>query len=177
MSDIVDLIRRVNSLQAEIDELVKPEITPGAFLILQDQKASGTNGGTFTSGAWRTRDLNTIVFNSIGSGFGLAANQITLPIGTYLINASAPADEVDFHKTRLQNITNGTTVVLGTSEICSSADFTQTRSILVGAFTTTVSNVFEIQHRCLTTRATFGLGRPGSFDTEVYTVANIWKIA
>lgn len=31
------------------------------IVILQDQKAQNTDGGTFTSGAWRTRDLNTKV--------------------------------------------------------------------------------------------------------------------
>lgn len=32
---------------------------------VQDQKASGTSGGTFTSGADRTRTLNTTVTNEI----------------------------------------------------------------------------------------------------------------
>jgi hypothetical protein len=31
------------------------------YIEIQDQKAQNTNGGTFTSGAWRTRDLNTLV--------------------------------------------------------------------------------------------------------------------
>lgn len=184
MSNIDDLIRHINSLQAQIDELVKPEITPGAFLILQDQKASGTNGGTFTSGAWRTRDLNTTVFNSI-IGFSLAANQFTLLSGTYIIRASAPGVISARHATRLQNITDASTVLAGTSEFSSllsdpTEGFT-TRSFIIGDFTITATKVFEIQHRCDHTQATlgFGVAAGGSFAVanELYTEAQIWKIA
>lgn len=38
------------------------------LLHVQDQKTSGTLGGTFTSGAWRTRDLNTELTNEITGG-------------------------------------------------------------------------------------------------------------
>ena len=30
-----------------------------SYAIIADQKTQNTAGGTFTSGAWRTRDLNT----------------------------------------------------------------------------------------------------------------------
>lgn len=49
----------------------------------------GTHGGTFTAGAWRTRDLNTVLTNTI-SGASLSNNQITLPAGKYYVEASAP---------------------------------------------------------------------------------------
>ena len=49
-------------------------IVPDAnlFLIVEDQKASGTDGGTFTSGAWQTRDLITEGCNNI-SGAGVVS--------------------------------------------------------------------------------------------------------
>ena len=56
-----------------------------------DQKANGTNAGSFTSGAWRTRDLNTTIGNNTITGSSLSSNQFTLPSGTYRINASSPA--------------------------------------------------------------------------------------
>jgi hypothetical protein len=34
---------------------------PGACVILRDEKATNTAGGTFNSGSWQTRDLNTIL--------------------------------------------------------------------------------------------------------------------
>ena len=58
------------------------------FGLWQDQKASGTAGGDFTSGAWQTRTLNTEVFNTI-TGSALAANQVTLPAGTYFLLGAA----------------------------------------------------------------------------------------
>src|SRR5690606_21247003 len=50
---------------------------------LKDVKPSGTAGGTFTSGSWQTRDLNTIEGDS--SFVSLASNQFTLQPGTYHI--------------------------------------------------------------------------------------------
>ena len=35
-----------------------------SYAVIEDQKTSGTNGGTFTSGDWRVRDLNTEVFDT-----------------------------------------------------------------------------------------------------------------
>ena len=67
-----------------------------SFLHIQDQKPQGTNGGTFTSGAWRTRDLNTVLTNTI-TGASLADNQITLPAGKYYVEASAPAYQTFAH--------------------------------------------------------------------------------
>lgn len=47
-------------------------------VIIEDQKTSGTNGGTATSGARETRTLNTLVYNA-GSLASLASNDFTLP--------------------------------------------------------------------------------------------------
>ena len=37
-----------------------------SYAILADVKANSTNGGTFTAGAWRTRDLNTEIADPDG---------------------------------------------------------------------------------------------------------------
>ena len=58
--------------------------------VLCELQAAGTNGGTFTNGAFRTRTLNTILSDPDGI-CGLAASLITLQKGTYLIEWSAPA--------------------------------------------------------------------------------------
>src|SRR5687768_2319629 len=80
------------------------------ILHLVDEKAANTAGGTFTTGAWRTRTLNTEKLDEITST--LASNQFTLPAGTYNIVASAPAFFVSRHQTRLRNITDGTTTLV-----------------------------------------------------------------
>ena len=73
-----------------------------AYVLVQDQKSSGTEGGGCTAGTWKTRDLNTEVADT-ASIASLASNQITLSAGTYRVRANAPGFHVDRHKARLQD--------------------------------------------------------------------------
>ena len=148
------------------------------YAIICDQKGYDTDGGTFTSGAWRTRDLNTEIADPDGI-VSIASNQFTLGAGSYLIEASAPTYRTDRHVTRLQNITAGTTVQLGSSEFSYSGDNVQTRSVLVARVIITGSTTFEIQHRSQTSSATFGFGvDTGMTGVEsIYTVVKIYKEA
>lgn len=148
-----------------------------------DQKASGTNGGTFTLGAWRTRDLNMISTNIPGAS--LAANQVTLPAGTYIVSARAPAFEVNANLTRIWNVTDGALLARGTSMFTSlvgtgfpTLDNVTTSSI-EGQFTIAASKVIELQHRSAATSPTNeGFGRAGGFGIgEVYANAIFIKIA
>lgn len=155
------------------------------ILIVADEKPAGTSGGTFTSGAWRTRDLNTVRYNTI-TGASLASNQITLPAGTYYISASAPAytngHNIDNHKAKLRNITTSTDTLIGTSESFSNAQYLgqahlQTRSFIVGVFTIEGETTFEIQHRCYETQNNTGFGKESNMDVaEVYSQVFIQKI-
>lgn len=139
-------------------------------LHLQDQKSSGTDGGTATSGSWQTRTLNTEVTDSIGST--LSSNQFTLPAGTYHIRASAPAFSCSQHQIRLQNITDTATTLTGTSE-CTNAGAGDgvSRSEIDAVFTIAGTKTFELQHRVASTKATNGYGIGTGWGTEVY--ANI----
>ena len=146
------------------------------LLQIRDEKPSGTSGGEFTGGAWQTRDLNTIKTNEI-SGASLINNQITLPAGTYYIEASAPAGYVTRHKAKLHNITDSVDTIIGTSEVSESGagSVYQTRSIITGRFTISAQKSFEIRHRCSVTYA-HGFGMFSSFGVpEVYTDVKIWK--
>jgi len=67
---------------------------------LSDVKASGTAGGSCTTG-YQTRTLNTIVDNT-GIVTSLVSNQFILPAGTFEITASAPARQSDTHRIRLR---------------------------------------------------------------------------
>jgi hypothetical protein len=145
------------------------------FFILQDNQASGTQGGTFTSGAWRTRDLQTTQVNSI-SGASVASNQITLGAGTYLVSASAPAWRTTSHQTRFYNITDSSETILGSVEQAVVTNGDQTRSMLEGVFTIAATKVFELQHQCATTAATNGFGAAGGITNEVYSIITIQKV-
>lgn len=144
------------------------------YVHLRDEKSSGTAGGGFTNGAWRTRTLNTETTDT-GNVCTLSSNQFTLTAGTYHIHAKAPGFYVGQHRARLQNITDGTTVIEGGNQY---NDYTAnapvaTDATLTGRFTIASSKAFELQHRCGVTAATNGFGYPCSFGTnEVY--AEVW---
>lgn len=152
---------------------------PGAQVAtFADQKTSGTNGGTFTSGAWQTRTLNTTVYNGITSA-SLSSNQISLPAGTYNVIAFAPVgDTVQNHQARLQNITDTATTLTGTSmaalDISSAVPINQ--SVVMGVFTIAGTKTFELQHQCTLTKTTDGFGLAAGFGTEVYAQITITKI-
>lgn len=145
-----------------------------AYALLRDEKTSGTAGGTFNSGAWRTRDLNTEVFDPAGI-VSLSSNQFTLAAGTYFIEAYACAYAVDRNKLKLANITDATDVFFGNSNFLSSVGNYYTPAFVAGRVTITGTKVFELQHRCETTGVTNGFGVATSLAVEVYAQVEIWK--
>jgi hypothetical protein len=143
---------------------------------LSDVKASGTAGGTATSGSYQTRTLNTLSDPS-GIVTSLASNQFTLPAGEYYIEAEASAFGVVEHKAKIRNITNSSDSLMGTSEYSNTTSTTGTKSSIKGSIVITSSTVFEIQHRVNSTKATNGFGTNSSFgDNEVYSILKIQKI-
>lgn len=139
-------------------------------LVAQDEKSLGTAGGTFTAGAWRTRTLNTLVQNHIG-GASLASNQITLPAGGYYAFASAPAYNVDAHQLRLQNVTDGATLIRGSTPFAGDLLLLVNEGVtahLVGWFSLSAPKAIELQHRCALTRATDGLGLASPWDVGIF---------
>jgi len=140
---------------------------------LKDVKPSGTVGGTFTSGSYQTRVLNTLEGDS--EFVTLASNQFTLPKGEYILEAVCPGFLVSNHKARLQNITDALTVSLGSYAQTSAACLNH--SFIYAKFQVLDQKTFEIQHRCSTTRASDGFGSAASFgDDEIFTQVKITKV-
>lgn len=146
-------------------------------LHVQDQKTSGTNGGTAVGGStYAARTLNTVVTNTI-TGSSLVSNQITLPAGTYNIQASVPAFRVDSFKSNLQNITDGAITLNGTNEYSANGgSHAQTRSFITGEFTIAAPKVFEVQFASVQNFSTNGLGVASGLGTEIYTDVRITKL-
>ena len=128
-----------------------------SYAIIEDQKGAGANGGTFTSGAWRTRDLNTEIFDP-DNIVSISSNQFTLQAGNYFIEASAPAYHVDRHQAALYDITADNFHTIGTNEYAKGDAGTASRSIVNARVSISSANVYEIRHRCQTTFATYGFG-------------------
>lgn len=165
---------------------VATNVTPAEtikYILIKDEKASGDTSGTFTAGDWRTRDLTVIAHDDTGQ-VSLNSNQFTLPAGTYVCNAKAPAETVRQHTARLQNITDGTTTLPGSTGLdneVSGSLRTAGYSFITGTFTISAPKTFELQHQGRDTRATTGFGvRGGSLwtvEAEVYSVIEFWKTA
>jgi hypothetical protein len=154
-------------------------LTGLALLYIEDQKPAGTDGGSSVAGSWTQRNLNTILLNSI-SGASLASNRITLPAGTYFVEASAPAYHADWHRLKLYNYTDSLDIPIGTSEyaVYSTSNMVQTRAFVKGPFTLAAQKEVELRHRVQTARADYGFGAASNFAViEVYSQIEIRKIA
>jgi len=146
----------------------------GNYIKLVDSKATGVDGGTFTSGAWRKRTVTEEVDE--GNNVSVSSSVIVLAPGTYRCMIHCPAVRAGLHQARLRNTTDGVTVLVGTSEQLGGTIDSSNRSFIVGTFTIATSKNLEIQHRCGTTRSADGFGRGNNFgENNIYTVAEFWK--
>ena len=163
-----------------VKDLSKAMVEMANYVKVSDVKAYNVAGGTFTLGAWRTRDINT-EDSDASSICSIASNQITLEAGTYICNISACGYCVGTHTARLYNITDSEVTLFGTTDNSKylAEAFSSNRSFISGQFTISVPTTFEVQHYCSLTYASYGFGVAGSFaDTDsVYTVAEFWRVA
>lgn len=144
-------------------------------MILREEQATNVSAGTFSSGSFVTRALNTTVRNVL-SGASLASSLFTLQPGTYFIQWSAPAFAVNLHQSRLFNVTDSTVVETGTSSQTPNATGATTISHGCAVVTLTSAKAFRIEHKCSTTQAANGLGIATNLGAkEVYSWVNVWK--
>jgi len=170
-------VRTRAGVGAEIAESFDP--FSSQFLHIQDQKPSGTNGGSSAAG-YNIRDLNTVLTNEI-AGASLAANQVTLPKGDYYISASAPAYSSDIHQLRAYNITSAAYIIDGTSEYSHSATAgTASRSFLMGRVTLSAETAIDFRHLFGASAGANSLGvdssQAGTIDHNTYTDVKIWRV-
>jgi hypothetical protein len=118
------------------------------MIILEDQRAPGTNAGTVASSTWTRLNINTKVLDT-SSACTLAGNQFTLPAGTYRMRASSCGNNSNGHQIRLRNITDSTTALIGTqawnNNTSALQGYAATPSMIDGQFTIADTKVFEIQ--------------------------------
>ena len=150
-------------------------IENSGIAVIRDEKASGVDGGTFTTGAWRQRDLDSLTGDT--SFISLGTNDFSLDSGVYVITAAAPAFSVAEHQIRLWNSTSSIEEAVGSMEFnktnaTASSSSTITTVVSVGSAGAT----FEIQHRCASTRSTNGFGLGASWGVNVYTQVKVQKL-
>ena len=149
------------------------------YVKVSDVKAYTADGGTFTLGAWRTRDINTE--DSDASAIcSIASNQITLEAGTYVCSIKAPFMNTAYTSVRLYNITDSAVELTGQSCWSSASNgYIVVNSIIVGKFTIAAQKTFEIQHQSDATNADNGFGLKSNMlgIDSVYTIAEFWRVA
>jgi hypothetical protein len=142
--------------------------------IFQDQKSQGVAGGASVSG-FATRTLNTVVYNTI-TGASLSSNVITLPAGTYKIEASIPSHSIQFFGAlQRSSDTIGTNLLLrGTSATAGNNSYVNTISVINGILTVPTTTGYRIV-QCSVARSDGGdaLGYPTNLGTEIYTTVTI----
>ena len=152
-----------------------------SYALIADSKGNTTDGGTFTSGAWRTRDLNDEI-SDVDGIVSISNNQFTLAAGSYLIKWKCPAMKVDHHVTKLILITSSVSSFnekAGSSSYAGTGSVVQNESFGLARVTLTGSGAFEIQHYGETTKSTDGFGQPanGYANESIYTTVEIYKEA
>jgi len=185
-------VQTVNPPNASVgtSQLVDGAVTPSKqsalanpfasqLLHVRDEKSSGTKGGTSVDATDNIRTLNTVLTNEI-TGASLSSNRITLPSGTFYIEAHAPAREASRHRLFLFNHSDSTVTLLGTNCMSTTVQTnpTNSHSFVRGRFTISSSKNFELRHYTEFGEANNGLGSSmADSRTEVYADVRIWRIA
>ena len=146
--------------------------------IFNETQAQNTDGGTSVANAWTKKVLNTSVYNTI-TGCSIASSVITLPAGTFSIEATAPFHSPARAKMKLRNTTAGTDAIIGMSDWCASGVDAQINPPVIGTVVTTASTNFELQYYITNALGTNGLGVASNIasTSEVYATIYIEKIA
>lgn len=147
---------------------------------INDIKASGTNGGTFTSGSFQTRTLNNLD-DPMGIVTSLSANTFVLPAGRYILEGYATAYRVGAHKCKIRNVTLGTDLIIGSNGFSSNAllavDLANTVSLFNGTIILATSTTLSLQHFGNVTQNTEGFGTAVSSGiNELYSSIKITKL-
>ncbi|MCK5608296.1 hypothetical protein KAR91_40820 [Candidatus Pacearchaeota archaeon] len=147
------------------------------IVYIKDVKADNVDGGTITAGSYTTRTLNTVEGET--SIVSVDTNQVTVLPGKTIFEISAPALLCDAHKANLYSITDTAIEIIGTAEYADSnaGGHSQTSSKIFSQIQKFTPKIYDVRHRCDTTRATDGFGRGSNFGiNEIYTLAKITRV-
>lgn len=146
------------------------------FFHAQDQKTSGTSGGSASAGT-NNRDLNTVIRNNI-SGVSLSSNEVILPVGNYYIEFEATVYAVGDNRAEIRNITDSIDLLSGVQGFASGVNTVGNRHFVNGFIEISGSSKnIAGQSYCSAAKTTDGLGRALSSSVEVYSDMKIWKLS
>lgn len=166
-----------NKLKKYNGSSFKEQYPSQAVAIIEDIQTQGTQSGTFTSGGYVTRILNTLSGDTTEVGVTLSSSKFTLTPGRFKIEWSAPAFDVDEHQTALYNHTDVEYAKVGTIGNAGGVD-TNDYSRGVHVITLTQNTEFSISHTCTTTKSDNGYGENASLGFDnVFTQVIVTRLA
>ena len=123
---------------------------------VHDSGTSTTYFGTYTTGDWRTRDIDTEITDE-DDIVSISSNQFTLQAGTYLIIFGCSMYHINKHAIRLRNVTDGSTAGIGNPN----AGYTYSPMLFTtGTCRVTIASAktFEVQGYPSTSKTNNGMG-------------------
>ena len=158
------------AVDTQLGDAIEAAINASAFM--NYAHFQDTVAGALASGVPVTRSLAQVTNNI--TGVSIAANQITLPAGTYRVVGCGSANSTFRHQATLYNINDSVVALHGISAYADEGDPTVTTSRFTGQFTIAGTKVFEMQHQA---QSSGFLGLSAAFGSDVYGDLEIWKIA
>lgn len=132
------------------------------YVVVQDQKTSGTTAGNVTAGSYQTRTLNTKVVDTGSIASLVSTTGVSLPRGRYsVVGFAGSGANLGAHRCRLRDVTNNVTLVLGMSA------FNNANTMLNGEFDLTGTATVELQHWVTSTAS--GGQAVSTGENEVYS--------
>lgn len=147
------------------------------MLLYRSEFASGTGGGTFTTGSWVTVPLNAETVDQ-GNHGSIAASEITLEAGTYRYQFVVVGNQVNNFQGRLYNVSDAGPITGSYGSVGTSVSGTanNTQAIGFGRFTIASSKTIRLEAQCASTKTTDGFGNAGSFGGgEVFSYLQLFK--
>ena len=150
-----------------------------ALLHVIDEKPTQTQGGALSEGTNNVRTLNTVNTNEI-FGASLSTNAITLPSGTYFLDAKAFNHKTATARLTWRNTTDSSDTIIGMLSYNSAGTGASTYNYISGKFTIAGTKVFQLEHRVQTTQTIYGAGyQDDGLDSKscIYCDVKLWKVA
>ena len=146
-----------------------------AYAVVGDVKGATTDGGTFSAGAFRTRDLNTEFADPHGI-VSVSSNRFHLGAGSYMIVAAAPCYNTYRHVALVHDVNANNTAIMGQTSFNANG---MSVSWCIGRVSPSGSRSYEIRHRCDNGRTSIGFGIAHDYGgyNAVYTIVQIFKEA
>jgi hypothetical protein len=147
---------------------------------VQDQKITGSDGGSSVAGQYSPRTFNTIVVNQIvGASIVNSNTAIALPAGTYYVEAICPLRGGSNHKVRVRGQSPNVILAQGINGYCAATTVSANESVS-GIFTLSSANNIFLEYFVQTSQNINGLGsfvadNPSS--VEIYSEIRLWKLS